>query len=123
MRSKEVIATSLLKVLLRTKPLDKVLGTEVTVKELAGLLAEHFTSCPACGTEPWLNIDCKVCATMTGLELETLGVNAEELAERGVEFVQKLKEQQALPEDQRLPAFKKLAERVRFADTPDDEKN
>jgi hypothetical protein len=30
-------------------------------------LAKEFTSCPACGAEPWVNIDCSLCEVMAGL--------------------------------------------------------
>jgi hypothetical protein len=31
------------------------------------LMAPVFTSCPACGAEPWVNIDCKVCDVVSTL--------------------------------------------------------
>jgi len=37
-----------------------------TIAEVRGM-AERFTSCPACGSEPWVNIDCKVCSVMRAL--------------------------------------------------------
>lgn len=31
------------------------------------LMAPVFTSCPACGAEPWVNIDCSVCAVVSSV--------------------------------------------------------
>jgi hypothetical protein len=33
----------------------------------ARLLKPLFTSCPKCGAEPWVNIDCAVCEVMSAL--------------------------------------------------------
>lgn len=33
--------------------------------ELARLAERHITSCPSCGSEPWVNIDCHLCSAMS----------------------------------------------------------
>jgi hypothetical protein len=46
---------------LMTKPATP--ATIARVRELR----PRFTSCPKCGAEPWVNIDCAVCEVMSAL--------------------------------------------------------
>jgi hypothetical protein len=42
------------------------------------LLAPMFTSCPACGAEPWVNIDCDTCEVMSSLTADARKTKAGE---------------------------------------------
>lgn len=35
--------------------------------EVAALAASQITSCPQCGAEPWVNIDCDLCMVCSSL--------------------------------------------------------
>lgn len=67
MRNAEVIAADVLKCVLSWEPGVRVLGN-VTGLEVARLLVDAFTACPACGAEPWCDIDCRVCGVMHALK-------------------------------------------------------
>lgn len=56
----EQIAGELLKCALSWDPDACILGN-VTAREIAKLAASQITSCPLCGAEPWVNIDCGLC--------------------------------------------------------------
>lgn len=57
-----------LKALLEKPATEVVLG--ISALQMVKLLAHHFTSCPECGTEPWCDVDCRVCDVMRALENE-----------------------------------------------------
>jgi hypothetical protein len=67
MRNNEQIAGALLKAVLEKQATTTIAG-DVTALDVARLLADDFTSCPGCGAEPWVNLDCKVCQVMAPLE-------------------------------------------------------
>ena len=60
MRSLEAIASDLLKAALEGPAYGGIVGG-VTRIELARLAVEHITTCPRCGAEAFVNIDCFVC--------------------------------------------------------------
>jgi hypothetical protein len=66
-RSKESISTDLLRFVAKFGPDELVCGT-ASAREVAGLISENFSSCPRCGAEPWVNIDCPLCLFMGELE-------------------------------------------------------
>ena len=51
--------------------------TSSSVKR-AVLLAPMFTSCPACGAEPWVDIDCDTCGVMSALTADATKTQAGE---------------------------------------------
>lgn len=67
MRTKEQIATSVLQSMISFEPTVCIVGN-VTALEVTRLLTDAFTACPACGAEPWVDIDCRVCLVMSALE-------------------------------------------------------
>lgn len=69
MRTKEQIAADVLRCVLSWEPTACVVGN-VTALEVTLLLTGAFTACPACGAEPWCNIDCRTCRVMSALEAE-----------------------------------------------------
>lgn len=62
-RNAEQVSEAILKAVLRKNIDEQVIG-DVSAQELVGLVANNFSSCPACGAEPWTNIDCHVCGIM-----------------------------------------------------------
>ena len=62
-RNAEQVSEAILKAVLRKSIDEQVIG-DVSAQELVGLVANNFSSCPACGAEPWTNIDCRVCDLM-----------------------------------------------------------
>lgn len=67
MRSVEAIAQDLLTHAASWAPDTRLLGN-ITAMELAKLAARNITTCPLCGSEAWVNIDCEACAV--GREME-----------------------------------------------------
>lgn len=65
-RTTEEIAIELLKYAVSWDPPARVLGN-VTAEELARLAAPLITSCPNCGAEAWVNIDCPLCLVVGAL--------------------------------------------------------
>jgi len=41
----------------------------VMASEIAALAASTMTTCPKCGAEAWVNIDCDLCTICSALEL------------------------------------------------------
>ena len=68
-RNAEQVSEAILKAVLRKDPNEQVIG-DVTAWEIVQLIAGNFTSCPACGAEPWTNLDCRVCDAMGIVESE-----------------------------------------------------
>jgi hypothetical protein len=66
MRTNEKIAGAMLQAVM-TMSATKTVAGDVTALEVARMLADSFTSCPKCGAEPWVNLDCLVCQVMTAL--------------------------------------------------------
>lgn len=62
MRSLEEISHEVLKCCFAWEPGARLIGN-VEARELAALVlaADRITSCPLCGAEPWVNIDCMLC--------------------------------------------------------------
>ena len=56
----EKIATELLRCAMSHAPESCLIGN-LTALDLAALASAQFSSCPACGSEPWVNIDCQLC--------------------------------------------------------------
>lgn len=69
MRTRATIASDVLKCALSWDPEARPIG-DVTARELAKLAAHEVTTCPRCGAEAWVNIDCAVCGAMSALEEE-----------------------------------------------------
>jgi hypothetical protein len=65
--SREKIAADVLECALSHEPTSRLLGN-VTAREIAALAASCITSCPLCGAEPWVNIDCRLCTVCWPLE-------------------------------------------------------
>ena len=61
------IAERLLKSALKKDPEEVAFG-EVKVFEMAYFASKFFTSCPACGAEAWVDIDCRVCRIVSGIQ-------------------------------------------------------
>ncbi len=51
----------------RLRKLLEGVATLDTIAQVRALVGS-FTSCPACGSEPWVNLDCKTCTVMSKLE-------------------------------------------------------
>jgi hypothetical protein len=66
-RSIEQIAADVLRCVTSGDTEARLIG-DIRATELARLAASHITSCPSCGAEPWVNIDCSLCVAMTALE-------------------------------------------------------
>lgn len=58
------IETTAAKLLNTALSVDASGPVTVPALDLVVTLSGVFTSCPACGSEPWANIDCAVCAVM-----------------------------------------------------------
>jgi hypothetical protein len=68
-RSREEIAHDVLECALAWEPSARLLG-DATAVEVARLAASIITSCPRCGSEPWVNIDCGLCILVGMLDAE-----------------------------------------------------
>ena len=68
-RSREQVATELLRCAVAWEPGARVLGN-VTAHELAAYVICDFTSCPLCGAEPWVDIDCELCRVCSDVAAE-----------------------------------------------------
>lgn len=66
MRTIEQIAVDVLECATGWEREARLIGN-VQAYELAVLAAKHITSCPKCGAEPWVNIDCQLCAAMSAI--------------------------------------------------------
>jgi hypothetical protein len=70
-RTKVDIARDLLCCAVAHEASSRLLGN-ITAIEIASLaasiLAAHEFACPLCGSEPWVNIDCKLCASCSAIE-------------------------------------------------------
>jgi len=62
----EVIAVELLRCATSWEPEVRLLGN-LRACEIAALAASIVTSCPKCGAEPWVNIDCDLCSCCAAL--------------------------------------------------------
>lgn len=65
----EATALELLKCCLAHDPRSRVLGN-IRAMDLTALAASIITSCPKCGAEPWVNIDCDLCDMCSSLLAE-----------------------------------------------------
>ena len=72
-RNAEQVSEAILKAVLRKDINEQVIG-DVTARELVQLIVGNFTSCPACGAEPWVNLDCRVCYIMDCFTPEEMGL-------------------------------------------------
>lgn len=72
MNSVSDIAEAVLHCAVEWEPEARILGN-VTAREVAKLAAHVIESearpCPACGAEPWVNIDCGLCCAMSALAI------------------------------------------------------
>lgn len=69
MRGLEEIAAEVLRCALAWDRESRIVGN-VRADELAKLAASRLSACPLCGSEPWCDIDCSVCAVMSALEAQ-----------------------------------------------------
>jgi hypothetical protein len=67
MRDTETVAGELLRCSLSWEPNACLVGN-VMAAEVAALASRHITSCPKCGAEPWVNIDCDLCLIAHALQ-------------------------------------------------------
>jgi hypothetical protein len=65
-RTAEEVAVELLKCAVGWEPSARLLGT-VTAAEIATVAAHHILTCPSCGAEAWVNIDCELCCAVAAL--------------------------------------------------------
>ena len=61
MRTREEIAVDVLECALSWEPGARLVGN-VTAAELVALSAASVLTCPKCGSEAWVNIDCYLCS-------------------------------------------------------------
>lgn len=66
MRDPETIARMTLEAALAWDPDARLIGN-VTAAEVAALAARAVTTCPSCGAEAWVNIDCDACLVCAAL--------------------------------------------------------
>lgn len=66
MREPETIARMTLEAALTWDPDARLIG-DVTAAEVAALAARAVMTCPACGSEAWVNIDCDMCLVCAAL--------------------------------------------------------
>lgn len=59
-RTPEAIALDVLQFAIAQEPNLRVIGN-VTAREIAVLAVRSITTCPKCGAEAWVNIDCDLC--------------------------------------------------------------
>ena len=62
LRYPQAVALDVLKCALSHEPGVRLIGN-VTAAEVAALAAGVVTTCPKCGAEAWVNIDCSLCST------------------------------------------------------------
>lgn len=62
LRYPQAVALDVLQCALSHEPGVRLIGN-VTAAEVAALAADVVTSCPKCGSEAWVNIDCSLCLT------------------------------------------------------------
>lgn len=60
MRTTESIAADVLGCAIAHEPDSRLVGN-VTAAEIVRLCAGHVMTCPRCGAEAWVNIDCDLC--------------------------------------------------------------
>lgn len=65
-RTIEQIAIDVLKSATSREP-DACLVGNVTALELGYLAASRVMTCPSCGSTAWVNIDCRLCLTMSAV--------------------------------------------------------
>lgn len=65
-RRTDAVAEDLLGCALTHEPGSRLIGN-VTASEIVRLAAGFMTSCPACGAEAWVNIDCNVCLVVSAI--------------------------------------------------------
>lgn len=66
MRSTETIAVDVLRCAISHEPDSRLIGN-VTAAELVRLCAAEVMTCPKCGAEAWVNIDCDLCLVVSQL--------------------------------------------------------
>ena len=66
MRDPETIARMTLDAALTWDPDARLIG-DVTASEVAALAARAVMTCPRCGSDAWVNIDCDVCLVCASL--------------------------------------------------------
>lgn len=60
MRTREAIALDVFRCAVSHEPGVRLIGN-VTASEVVRLVAREVMTCPACGAEAWVNIDCDLC--------------------------------------------------------------
>lgn len=60
MRTTEAIALDALRCAISHEPDSRLIGN-VTAAEVVRLCAREVMTCPKCGAEAWVNIDCDLC--------------------------------------------------------------
>lgn len=60
MRTTEAIAADVLQCAIAHDPDSRLIGN-VTAAEIVRLCASEVMTCPKCGAEAWVNIDCDMC--------------------------------------------------------------
>jgi hypothetical protein len=68
-RTKEQIAGDILRCAMAHMSDSRLTGN-VRADEIALLCVEHVMTCPNCGAEAWVSIDCALCETVTLLQAE-----------------------------------------------------
>lgn len=75
-RGREDIATDVLNALMRAYGEDSIVistdDIKVTSKDLIYMCSEHITTCPDCGAEFPVNIDCDLCSVVAEINAEYL---------------------------------------------------
>lgn len=66
MRDPETIARETLKCALAWEPDARLIGN-VRASEAAALAARAVMTCPSCGAEAWVNVDCDMCLVCAAL--------------------------------------------------------
>lgn len=66
MRDPETIARMALEAALTWEPDARLIG-DLTAAEVAALAARAAMTCPGCGAEAWVNIDCDMCLVCAAL--------------------------------------------------------
>jgi hypothetical protein len=60
-KGREQVAAALLQATIHVPPTQVLVG-DVQAIELAALVVKHINTCPKCGAEAFVNIDCDLCA-------------------------------------------------------------
>lgn len=63
---------AMLQCALAWEPEARLIGN-VTALDVAKVAALTMTQCPSCGSEAWVNIDCRVCVTVAPLVADAEG--------------------------------------------------